>query len=107
MALPLEPNTVPLLEFKLRESTAEDAELSLKNGPDPINRALVQQVERSDTCYFKTVLLSVCYFPYKGHHLAHIVFRSCFVYVGDNRMKRAVIRMAFQRQVRTPAAFPK
>lgn len=106
MAWPLELNSVPLLEFKLREPTAEDAELSLRNGPDPINRALVQQVERSDTCYFKTVLLSVCYFPYKDHHLAHIVFRSCFVYVGDNRMKRAVIRMAFSTAGEDTSRFP-
>ena len=52
------------------------------------------------------MLLSVCYFPYKDHHLAHIVFRSCFVYVGDNRMKRAVIRMAFSTAGEDTNRFP-
>lgn len=95
MALPSKLNAVPRLKCEFLEPTAAEVELGLQNTPGQVNRFQMQQVERNHTCYFETVLLSVCYFPYEDQYVAHIVFRSRFFYSGDSRMKRAVICMEF------------
>jgi hypothetical protein len=106
MAWPSKLNTVPFLELKLLEPTAEEVELGVKNKPGQVNRVQMQQVERSNTCYFETLLLSVCYFPYRDQYLAHIVFRSRFFYHGDSRMTRAVISLEFSTPDGNISRFP-
>jgi len=106
MTLPSKLNTIPRLKCELLEPTAEEAELGLRNTPGQFNRGQIQQVERNHTCYFETVLLSVCYFPYEDQYVAHIVFRSRFFYTGDSRMKRAVICVEFSTPDGDISRFP-